>query len=334
MSVDEQRVLEMAYEAARAGDNARLLEILEASPEVVTYRTATDDTLLGLACRSATGDVAIPPVPGTKAQHQAVDLILEAGADVNAATTEAWTPLHTAAMAGHLDLARRLLEAGASTSGSLYQCQGGSPLALALFYAKTEVGRRLAKPTVPDNLRHAAALGQDLNRFFAGGEFTASAKEGLDFYRPLLVFPKWDREFSRQEVLDEALTWAARNGQCKSMAWLVRHGAGVDSNAYRGTPLLWAIYSSDVQAATWLLDHGADPNLRHDFGGQDHGLRAVALHLAAQHDSVDCVKLLLNRGANPHIVDGAHGGDALGWAEFSGATRAVEVLKKWTGTYQ
>jgi ankyrin repeat protein len=118
------------------------------------------------------------------------------------------------------------------------------------------------------------------------------------------------------------------------MAWLVRHGAGVDSNAYRGTPLLWAIYSSDVQAATWLLDHGADPNLRHDFGGQDHGLRAVALHLAAQHDSVDCVKLLLNRGADPHIVDGAHGGDALGWAEFSGATRAVEVLKKWTGTYQ
>ena len=28
------------------------------------------------------------------------------------------------------------------------------------------------------------------------------------------------------------------------------------------------------------------------------------------------------------------GGDALGWAEFSGATRAVEVLKKWTSTYR
>ncbi|MCH2335483.1 MAG: hypothetical protein MK311_12045, partial [Pseudomonadales bacterium] len=94
MSVDEQRVLEMACDASRAGDNARLLEILEASPEVVTYRTATDDTLLGLACRSATGDVAIPPVPGTNAQHQAIDLLLEAGADVTAATTEAWTPLH------------------------------------------------------------------------------------------------------------------------------------------------------------------------------------------------------------------------------------------------
>ena len=334
MSVDEQRVLEMACEAAQAGDNARLLEILEASPEVVTYKTATDDTLLGLACRSATGDIAIPPVSGTNAQHQAVDLILEAGADVNAGTTEAWTPLHTAAMAGHIDLARRLLRAGASTNGSLYQSQGGSPLALALFYAKTEVGRLLAQPAVPDNFRHAAALGRNLNRFFSGGKFTAAAKEGLDFYRPLLVFPKWNREFSRQEVLDEALTWAARNGQCESMASLVQHGAGVNSNAYRGTPLLWAIYGGDLRAITWLLDQGADPNLRHDFGGQDHGVRAVALHLAAQHDSVDCVELLLNRGADPHIVDGAHGGDALGWAEFSGATHAVEVLKKWTGTYQ
>ena len=317
----------MAAEAARAGDNDRLLEILRTSPEVVSARTEDGDTLLGLACRSATGDIAIPPVFGTTAQHQAVDSILKAGTDANAATTEGWTSLHTAAMAGHLDLARRLLEAGASRKGSLYACKGGSPLALALFYAKTEVGRLLAQPAIPDNLRHAAALGRDLNHFFAGDELTTSAKEGLDFYRPLLIFPEWKREFSRQEVMDEALTWAARNSQCESMSRLVESGAKVNSNAYRGTPLLWAIYSGDVNAATWLLDHGANPNLRHDFGGNNHGVRAVALHLAAQFDSVDCVKLLLDRGADPHIVDGAHGGDALGWAEFSGANRTVEILK-------
>ena len=328
----DQSFLIPASNAARAGDNARLLEILKATPEVVNDRAEDGDTLLGLACRSATGDIAIPPVQGTNQQHQAIDLILEAGADVNAATTQAWTPLHTAAMAGHLDLARRLLDAGAATTGSLYQCDGGSPLALALFYAKTDVGRLLAQPAVPDNLRHAAALGRNLNRFFSGNKLTPSAKEGLDFYRPLLVFPKWDRKFSRQEVLDEALTWAARNGQCDGMAWLVRRGALVNSNAYRGTPLLWAIYSEEVRAANWLLDHGADPNLRHNFGGENHGVRAVALHLAAQHDSVDCVTLLLSRGADPHIVDEAHGGDALGWAESTGATRATKVLKQWMDT--
>ena len=41
----------------------------------------TAATLLDLACRAATGDIAIPLVPGTPAQHAAVDRILAAGAD-------------------------------------------------------------------------------------------------------------------------------------------------------------------------------------------------------------------------------------------------------------
>ena len=40
--------------------------------------------------------------------------------------------------------------------------------------------------------------------------------------------------------------------------------------------------ADDAEATTWLLDHGADPDLRHDFGGAEHGTGAVAMHLAAQ----------------------------------------------------
>ena len=73
--------------------------------------------------------------------------------------------------------------------------------------------------------------------------------------------------------------WAARNNQCDSMAAL---GADINANPFRGTPLLWACYSDKVEAAAWLLDHGADPDLRHDWGGEGHGVDAVAMHLAAQ----------------------------------------------------
>ena len=150
-------------------------------------------------------------------------------------------------------------------------------------------------PVYPDNLRAAAALGRNLDRFVDAGKLTAAAYTGLDFYAPVF-FPAWNRSFSQDEVLNEALSWASRNNQCASMAALVTFGADVNANAFRGTPLLWACYADKVEAATWLLDHGADPDLRHDWGGEGHGVNAVAMHLAAQNNCVGCVNLLLGPG--------------------------------------
>ena len=235
--------------------------------------------------------------PGTPGQHAAVDLILQAGASPSAGDSIGWTPLHTAGMAGHSDLARRLLEAGASPHVGAYGKSGGSPLSYALFYAKAYMGEVLV-PVYPDNLRTAAALGNDLSRFVNGDGLTPQAHFGLDFYAPEF-FPTWNRTFERREVLDEALTWAARNNQCEAMAALVTLGADINANPFRGTSLLWACYSDKVEAATWLLDHGADPDLRHDWGGEGHGVDAVAMHLAAQHNCVGCLNLLLDRGRRP-----------------------------------
>jgi ankyrin repeat protein len=203
---------------------------------------------------------------------------------------------------------------------------GGSPLAFSLFYAKTEVAQLLADPPVPDNLRTAAALGRSLDRFIDGHGLTPEASEGVDFYRPFPIFPEWNRTNSRQELLDEALSWAARNGQCESMAALVKVGADVNANPYRGTPLLWSVYDDRANAAAWLLDHGADPDLRHDFGGAGHGNSAAAMHLAAQFGSLKCLELLLERGADPTIQDAAFGGTPLGWAQHAGTESSIALL--------
>ena len=322
-------LLTQAAAAARDGDLDRLGEITARSPAVLTDRDGNGRSLLDLACRAATGDIAIPPVPGTPQQHAAVDQLLAAGADPSTADNDGWTPLHTAGMAGHSGLARRLIDAGASVFANAYGKEGGSPLSYALFYAKTCMGDVLS-PVYPDNLRSAAALGGDLDRFFDGGSLTSAACTGLDFYAPVF-FPEWNRSFSRQEVLDEALSWASRNDQCGSMEALVALGADVNASAFRGTPLLWACYSDKVEAAAWLLDHGADPDLRHDWGGEGHGVDAVAMHLAAQHNCAGCVNLLLDRGADPTVVDGAHGGTPASWAEYSGATDTLEILRRRAG---
>ena len=315
-----------AATAAHDGNLDRLREILAASPGVLTARDENGRTLLDLACRAATGDIAIPLVSGTAEQHAAVDMVLAAGADPSAADEDGWTPLHTAGMAGHVDLARRLVEAGGSVRADAHGKEGGSPLSYALFYAKAYMAEAL-EPVYPDNLRAAAALGRDLGRFVVGDDLTDAAYTGLDFYAPVF-FPDWQRTRSRQEVLDEALSWASRNDQCSTMASLVDLGADVNANAFRGTALLWACYADKVDAARWLLDHGADPDLRHDWGGEGHGVAAVAMHLAAQHNCVGCVRLLLDRGADPDIVDGAHGGTPAGWAEYGGADDTLKILRE------
>lgn len=46
-------------------------------------------------------------------------------------------------MTGHVDLARRLLAAGASRDGRLMNVAGGSPLALALHDGKRDVAEVL-----------------------------------------------------------------------------------------------------------------------------------------------------------------------------------------------
>ena len=321
--------LAQAAAAASDGDLETLKHLLTSFPEVLTARGSSGRTLLDLACRAATGDIAIPLKPGTVEQHAAVDLILKAGADPSAPDKHNWTPLHTAAMAGHVDLAQRLIAVGASVESEAHGKGGASPLSYALFYAKAYMGEVLI-PIYPDNLRTAAALGNGVERFFDGAALTQDAYRGLDFYAPEF-FPICERTRNRQEVLDEALSWAARNNQCDSMAALVSRGADVNANAFRGTPLLWACYSDKVEAAAWLLDHGADPDLRHDWGGEGHGVDAVAMHLAAQYNCVRCLNLLLDRGADPTVVDGAYHGTPKEWAEFHGSADAVEILNRQVG---
>jgi ankyrin repeat protein len=316
-----------AAAAVSSADAALLDELLGAAPELKDARAPDGASLLLLACRAATDDAALAGAQPRERRLAVVETLLGAGADPGLADQRGCAPLHLAAMANQVPLCARLLEAGAPRAGRLLGCDGGSPLALALFYARSHSAELLADAPEPFNLRNAAALGLSLEPFLAGSEVLPSALVGLDFYRPLEVFPVWERTLARQEVLDEALSWAARNSQLDAMEQLVALGADVNANAYRGTALLWACFDDRVDAASWLLDHGADPNLAHDFGGRNHGTDACALHLAAQFECLECARLLVERGASLSAVDGAFGATPLGWARHEGSAAAVAMLE-------
>jgi ankyrin repeat protein len=145
---------------------------------------------------------------------------------------------------------------------------------------------------------------------------TSAAGAHRAFYRPHGGFPAWTPSDDRQEVLDEALVWAAKSDRVEAIDRLVEVGARLDSDVYRGTALAWAAVNGRSAATRRLLELGADPNERGSFGGPDHGEGVTALHLAAQAGRRETVEVLLAAGADRTIADGLHGGTPAGWASF------------------
>lgn len=319
------------FEAAKRGDWPGATSILQSHPEILRALGTNGNTLLNLACSLApcASPGAAPEARADDAGLAAVRLLLDAGADVQQANDRGWTPLHQAAYRNDPDMAALLLDAGARCDVSAHG-DGGTPLAVALFWGHREVSAVLAQHgAVPANLRVAAGLGlPDLVQacFHSDGTLTAAARIGRAFYRPHSGFPAWRPSDDPQEIVDEALVWAAKSDRTDVMPLLVARGARVDADPYRGTPLLWAATNNRRQAAGWLLDHGADVNQRATFGGPSHGAGVTALHLAAQSDHGEMVEFLLKRGADPTIQDALYESTPVGWAEHGGARRALSAL--------
>jgi ankyrin repeat protein len=328
-------------DAASRGDWKTATDILRADPAVARARGTNGNTLLNLACSMAPCDPVDDSntTPQHPSQHRldAVRLLLAAGADVRQANDRGWTPLHQAAYRNDTEMAGLLLAAGAPCDLSAHG-DGGTPLAVALFWGHRDVAAVLAmSDVVPSNLRIAAALGRVelASRFVnADGDLSPDAYASRAFYRPHSGFPAWRPSDSAQEVLDEALVWAAKSAQIEAMDFLVRRGANVDADPYRGTPLIWASWNGHADAVTWLINAGADVNRRATFGGPSHGERVTALHLAAQSNRVAAVSALLALGADATAEDALYHGTAAGWAEHEGARDALAVLRAWTSRGQ
>jgi ankyrin repeat protein len=282
----------LAYRAVEANDRDRLVELLDANPELVELRGTNGNDLFGMA-----GDLAI------------VRLLLDRGADVNRGNDYGWTKLHQAGYGNDTELARLLLDAGARTDLSA-RGDGGTPLIAALFWGHREVAEHLGLE--PRNLRVAAGLGRvDLIDELAG---TAAAAAHRGFYRPHGGFPAWTPSDDPQEILDEALVWAAKANRIEAIDRLVELGARLEADPYRGTPLAWAAANGRVAAIRRLVELGADPNGRGSFGGPTHGEGVPPIHLAAQAGQEAAVDLLLELGADPAIRDAIYDGTAAGWA--------------------
>jgi ankyrin repeat protein len=245
---------------------------------------------------------------GTTALHwasyrddlESVQVLLRAGANVNAANDLGATPLWLAAVNGSAPVVKALLQAGANPNLALLL--GETPLMAASRTGNADVVEQLlvkgARPNVraargqtalmwavaqrhPDAVKVLLAHGADVHaRSEVWNQMMAVPPHGVPLYNK--VIPHGG---------DTALLFAARSGDLASARHLVAAGANVnDADAWGVSATVLAAHSGFGELVAFLLERGADPN--------SAAAGFTALHAAIMRRDTATVTALLARGAD------------------------------------
>ena len=287
------------YEAVKAidvGDSETLQKLLAEFPELTTARGYFDKYYEYPYFRGATllhhlaGEPRGVPLPENAVGLAAA--LLSAGADPNAATYDSITVLDLFIRSDQLEWAGskpemvRLLV----TNGVDVNRNRGQILWNALRERNLDLAHMLVAEGATVDLRFAAGV----NRVDLMAEFFDSAgqlKEDIGH----LYHPDPDTVLASEQIVVEALNFAA--------------------------------YSGALEAAEFLLDRGADiDGLAGGFNRYDRG--STPLHKTVMADQLEMARLLLARGADPLVGDRRFDITPYEWSNYLDTSKALDELLK------
>lgn len=269
------------------------------------------------------------------------EMLVTAGAQINAKSPTGRTALHVAVTAGHLDLIQFLIEKGAEVN--IRDVEGASPLDDAVWRGHLDAtaillahGARLNEPdtktgATPTN--EAAYLGDtSLIRYLLQfhPDLGIPDKRGFTPLENAIRMGKEDsalallraevKEQKTPQFLEKMLSAAIKKDEAAIVSALLRDGAPANGTLSSGaTPLDAAASARAPNVVRVLLGNGADPNgsgLNGTSPLEDASLRGL--------DSI--VAMLLNRGAHVNQVNISSGTTALYAAAAFGKGNIVTLL--------
>ena len=249
------------------------------------------------------GDVNAPQPDGATALHWAthwddmetVEMLLSAGAAVNAKNDYGVTPISLASENANVLVVQRLIKAGADVN--VATTTGETPLMTAVRAGSIPVVKALV------------AAGADVNLRGGGREQSALhwavAQKQHEMVK-VLIDAKADLD-ARTELRREFVSFSRGNPQGGRLTGIADHSLESDGtrpglrwiNKGGLTPLLFAARDGDIESAKMLIAAGANINAT-------TGIGETALMLAARNDHTDVALFLLDKGADPNIVEAGH----------------------------
>jgi len=290
------------HEAIDQGDSVAVAAMLDTNPALIDDRLPNGRSPLhtaayggklnivelllnrGADANAATGSGSTPLHGSTLAGYEAiVRLLVENGADINIANRGGYTPFTNAAMSGSLPTMRFLVDAGASIEPAT---DGGIvPLVCAI---------NSGKPEAVDFLLEAGA---NPNTTQTGGENPVMTA---------VLWILWDP--ARAGIIPEIL----QN--------LLEHGADPNISAPNGTTAMThAAWTNDTAILKILMDGGANPNPVANNG-------ATPFEEAVKAGCLNSVKYLIQKGVLTNAMDTTTGRTPLHFAVIQGAMPMVEAV--------
>ncbi|KAJ7255353.1 ankyrin repeat-containing domain protein [Mycena rebaudengoi] len=236
-----------------------------------------------------------------------VHMLLDKGADPNAAGGRYGSALAVAAYLGHIEVARLLCEHGADPNFLVHKMR--TALQLAAYRGHTE--------TVLMLLDQGADL--NISNEYYGTALQTASGSGHTLAVKILLEKGADPNIQGGDYYRTALHRASEAGHIEIVRLLLAHGADANiAGCGYERPLETASSQGHREIVRLLLHSGADPNIRSERGKS-------ALQRAAIMGHVDVVELLLDEGADPNLPSGYYG-TALHAAADKGRTDIVRLL--------
>lgn len=201
-----------------------------------------------------------PHVWAQKGDREALETWLRSGGDASLRDPEGITPLHWAAINGHVACCRLLLEFGADV-----HAVGGALRASPLHWCARNGHTQVLSLLLAHGADPLARDGQGFHCLHLATQ--SSLVMSLLYFLQLDVFQSDTHLDSSDTQGHTALMWAAFQGDTLSVDLLLKYNARLDTRDHDGlTPLHWAVVHGSTMCIQHLVSAGSDLNAREREG--------------------------------------------------------------------